>query len=95
MKPVEINEWDTAEVLTTPSRITAYLEAVLEENDPALIASALGDIARAKGMTKLSRETGLSREGLYQALSKEGNPEFATVLKVLHAFGLRLHAKPV
>jgi probable addiction module antidote protein len=94
MTQIKISEWDTAEVLTTPERIAAYLEAVLEENDPALIADALGVIARAKGMTKLSRETGLTREGLYQALSKDGNPEFATVLKVINAFGLRLHATP-
>jgi len=94
MTQIKISEWDTAEVLTTPERIAAYLEAVLEENDPALIADALGVIARAKGMTKLSRETGLTREGLYQALSKDGNPEFATVLKVVNAFGLRLHATP-
>ena len=92
MAPVKISEWDAAEVLTTPERIAAYLEAALEENDPAVIADALGAVARAKGMTKLSRETGLTREGLYQALSKNGNPEFATVLKVFHAFGLRLHA---
>ncbi len=95
MTPVKISEWDSAQALTTPERIAAYLEVVLEENDPALIAAALGDIARAKGMTKLARETGLTREGLYQALSKDGNPEFVTVLKVLHAFGLRLHASPV
>ena len=72
--------------------MAGYLEACLEENDPALIAHALGVIARAKGMTQLARDTGLTREGLYRALSREGNPEFATVLKVFNALGLRLHA---
>jgi probable addiction module antidote protein len=64
----------------------------LEEGDPALIVAALGDITRAKGIAQIARETGLGRESLYKALSPEGNPEFATVLKVFRAFGLRLHA---
>ena len=68
------------------------LEAALEEGDPALVAAALGDIARARGMAQIARETGLGRESLYKALSPEGNPEFATVLKVVHALGLRLRA---
>jgi len=66
--------------------------AALEEDDPALVAAALGDIARAKGMGELAKQTGLGRESLYKALSPEGNPELATVLKVLKALGLRLHA---
>jgi probable addiction module antidote protein len=74
--------------------MAAYLEAALEENDPSLIAAALGDIARAKGMTQISKETGLGRESLYKALSPEGNPEFATILKVVSALGLSLHAVP-
>ena len=72
--------------------MAAYLEAAIEDGDPALVAAALGDIARSSGMTQIARETGLGRESLYKALSKEGNPEFATVLKVLQALGLRLHA---
>jgi len=72
-----------------------YLEACLEEagDDAAFIAAALGDIARAKGMTQLARATGLGRESLYKALSGEGNPSFATILKVLHALGLKLRAE--
>jgi len=85
--------WDAAEHLETEEDMAAYLEAALEEGDASLVAAALGDIARAKGMTAIARETGLGRESLYKALSPEGNPEFATVLKVVRALGLRLHAK--
>jgi probable addiction module antidote protein len=74
--------------------MAAYLEAALEEGDPALVAAALGDIARAKGMTQVARDTGLGRESLYKALSASGNPEFATVMKVIAALGLKLHAAP-
>jgi probable addiction module antidote protein len=72
--------------------MVAYLEAALEDGDPALIAAVLGDIARAKGMTHIARESGLGRESLYKALSPDGNPELATILKVVKALGLRLHA---
>ncbi|HPD56674.1 MAG TPA: putative addiction module antidote protein [Smithellaceae bacterium] len=92
MKKHKIKNWDAAEHLKTKADIAAYLEAALEENDPALIAAALGDIARAKGMTHLANETGLGRESLYKALSPEGNPEFSTILKVVNALGLKLHA---
>ncbi len=84
--------WDPAEYLETEEDMAAYLEAALEEGDAALIAAALGDIARAKGMTQIARETGLGRESLYKALSPEGNPEFTTILKVINALGLKLHA---
>ena len=84
--------WDAAEHLKTEDDMAAYLEAALEDGDPALIAAALGDIARAKGMSEIARETGLGRESLYKALSPDGNPEFSTVLKVVRALGLRLHA---
>lgn len=87
--------WDATEHLETEEDMAIYLEAALEENDPALVAAALGDIARAKGMTQIAREAGLGRESLYKALSPEGNPELATVLKVLKALGLRLHAATV
>lgn len=85
--------WDAAEYLESEAEMAAYLEAALEEGDAALFAAALGDVARAKGMTQIARETGLGRESLYKALSPEGNPEFATVLKVLRSLGLKLHAK--
>jgi probable addiction module antidote protein len=88
------NPWDPAEHLATEADMALYLEAALEEGDPALIAAALGDIARAKGMTQLARDTGLGRESLYKALSASGNPEFATIMKVVTALGLRLHATP-
>jgi len=82
--------WDAASDLKTDEDIANYLEAVLEDGDPALVAAALGDIARAKGMSQVARDAGLGRESLYKALSADGNPEFATVLKVIHALGLKL-----
>lgn len=84
--------WDAAEHLNSEEEMAAYLEAALEEGEPALVAAALGDIARARGMTQLARETGLGRESLYKALSPNGNPEFSTILKVVNALGLKLHA---
>lgn len=89
MNPIETKPWDTAEFLQTEEAIVHYLEAVFEDGDPALIAVALGDVARAKGMS-VARKAGLGRESLYKALSAEGNPEFVTVLKVLRALGLKL-----
>jgi probable addiction module antidote protein len=86
--------WDPADHLKTEEDMVAYLEAALEEADPALIAAALGDIARAKGMTQVAKDAGLGRESLYKALSPAGNPEFATILKVVAALGLQLHAAP-
>jgi len=85
--------WDAAEHLDTEEDMASYLEAALEEGDASLVAAALGDIARAKGMTAIARDTGLGRESLYKALSPEGNPEFATILKVVRSLGLRLHAR--
>lgn len=84
--------WDPADHLKTEEDMAAYLEAALEEGDPALVAAALGDIARAKGMTQVAREAGLGRESLYKALSPNGNPEFATIMKVVSVLGLQLHA---
>ena len=89
---LKTTRWDSAEHLRTDEDIAAYLDAVLEENDPVLVTHALGVIARAKGMSQIARETGLGRESLYKALSSEGHPEFATVLKVIKALGLQLHA---
>ena len=79
-KKLKTRRWDAAEHLDTDEDMAAYLEAALEEGDPALIGAALGDIARAKGMTQIARDTGLGRESLYKALSPDGNPEFATIL---------------
>jgi probable addiction module antidote protein len=87
--------WDPAEHLETEQDIAAYLEAAFEEGDSSLIAAALGDIARATGMAQIARDAGLGRESLYKALSPEGNPEFATIMKVVNALGLKLHASPV
>jgi probable addiction module antidote protein len=88
--------YDAAEHLRTPEEMAAYLEATLEEakGDAALIAKALGDIARAKGMAQVARDAGLSRESLYKALSGERNPDFDTILRVVEALGLELHAGP-
>jgi len=87
--------YDVAEQLRTPDERAAYLDAWLNEapDDAAGIARALGDIARAKGMSSVAREAGLSRESLYKALSNKGNPSFATVLRVAKALGVRLHAE--
>ena len=87
--------YDVAEQLRTPEEMAAYLDAWLDEapDDAAGIARALGDIARAKGMTQVAKDAGLSRESLYRALSADGNPSFATVLKVARALGLKLHAE--
>ena len=85
--------WDAADHLVSAEDMALYLEAALDEGDASLVAAALGDIARAKGMTEIARSTGLGRESLYKALSPDGNPEFATVMKVVHAVGLSLHAK--
>ena len=92
MKREPTSRWDAAEHLENEEDMAAYLEAALEENDPTLIAAALGDIARAKGMSQIAKQTGLGRESLYKALSAEGNPEFATILKVIDALGLQLRA---
>ena len=92
MSKTRTKSWDATEHLKGDEEMAAYLEAALEDGDPALVAAALGDIARAKGMTEIAREAGLGRESLYKALSPGGNPELATILKVVRALGLRLHA---
>lgn len=95
MGMVRLRKWDSAEHLKTNEDIALYLDACLEEagDDAAFIAKALGNVARARGMTQLARDTGLGRESLYKALSGEGNPSFATILKVLRALGLHLHVE--
>ncbi len=89
--------YDVAEHLRTPDEMAAYLEACIEESrgDAAFIAKALGDIARAKGIAQVAKDAGLSRESLYKALSGERTPNFDTILKVLNALGIKLHATPV
>ena len=91
------SRYDVAEHLRTPEEMAAYLEACLEEanGDATFIAKALGDIARAKGMSQVARDAGLSRESLYKALSGERNPGFDTILKVVSALGMKLHAEAV
>jgi probable addiction module antidote protein len=91
------SKYDIAEHLRTPEEMVAYLEACFEgaQGDAAFIAKALGDIARAKGMSQVAREAGLSRESLYKALSGERSPGFDTILKVMRALGLKLHAEAV
>ncbi len=95
MKKTVTTRYDVAEHLRTPEEMAAYLEACLEEadGDAAFIAKALGDIARAKGMSQVARDAGLSRESLYKALSGERSPDFDTILKVIGALGLKLHAE--
>jgi probable addiction module antidote protein len=90
--PEKFSSYDTADYLKSPADIRAYLEACMEEagDDPVYIAVALGNVARAHGMVQLAKETGLTREGLYKALSADGNPSLGTVLKVLKALGLKL-----
>jgi len=86
----KLSRWDTAAHLRTEAELDAYLDACLEEGEPALIAHALGVIARARNMSQLARDTGLSREGLYKALSREGNPSFDTIMKAARGLGYRL-----
>jgi len=88
--PRKTKKWDAADSLKTKEDIAAYLDAVLEDGDHRLLKAALGDIARSTGMTELAAATGLGRANLYKALSPKGNPEFATVAKVIRALGLRL-----
>lgn len=93
-KRVAARTWDPARHLTTKADVVAYLEAALEDGDPTVVAAALGDVARVRGMSRVAKDSGLGRESLYKALSPGGNPEFATVLRVLNALGLRLRAVP-
>ena len=90
---LKTTRYDSAEYLRDEQDVAAYLDAALEDGDPALIRQALQVSARARGMTQIARDTGIARESLYKALSENGNPEFATVLKVVHALGLRLGAR--
>ncbi|MET3119765.1 addiction module antidote protein [Undibacterium sp. RTI2.2] len=89
---IKLTKWDVVEHLQTDQDMIGYFDACLADGDPALIAAALGDIAKARGMSQVSKDTGLSRENLYRALSGVGNPEFSTIIKVTKALGLTLHA---
>ena len=93
--PDKFSRWDSADYLKTEEDIDLYFELCLEEDpgDGSLVRRALGSIARARGMSQLARDTGLAREGLYKALSPDGNPEFATIMKVIKALGLKLGAQ--
>lgn len=96
---VRFSRYDAADTLESDEEMVAYLEAAIDEaqdaDDPGIIAVAVGDIARARGMMELSRQTGITREGLYKALSAGGNPSFGTILKVMKALGLKLTPKRV
>ena len=89
---IKTKRWDAAQHLDNDRDMIAYLEAALEDGESGVVAAALGDIARAKGMTKVARQAGLGRESLYKALSADGNPELETVLRVVRALGIELHA---
>ena len=91
----ETQPWDVVDHLETQEDMAAYLDAALEDGDMGVILAALGDIARAKGMSQIATDAGLGRESLYKALTTTGNPEFATVLKVMRALGLQLHVHTV
>lgn len=94
---IKTTRWDVQDALQTPEDCVAFIEAAIEEtgDDPGFITKALGEVARSRGMAQTARASGISREGLYKALSAEGNPSFATVLKVLSALGLRMHVEQV
>lgn len=97
MAKTETRPYDAALYLKTDEECALYLDAVIQDSpeDEKLIAAALGDIARARGMMGVARESGLAREALYRSLSETGNPSFSTVLKVMHALGLQLHVSPL
>lgn len=91
---IETNKWDIVNHLDSDEKIALFLEAVFEDGDPAMIAGAIGEVARARGMSQVAKDAGLSRENLYRALSEGGNPEFATILKVIRAIGYDLTVVP-
>ncbi|MBV8620481.1 MAG: putative addiction module antidote protein [Curvibacter sp.] len=95
IKLSELSEFDAAEHLRTDEDIAAYLTLVLEDNDPGLLAAALGDIARARGMSQVAKDSGITREALYKALRPGSQPRFDTVSRVCAALGVRLVAQPV
>jgi probable addiction module antidote protein len=92
--PLKTTRWDASEFLDSDEAIAAYLNAAFEDGDPGFIAASIGHVAKAKGMSQIARETGLSRESLYRALSDEGNPELSTMTKVMQALGMRIQIAP-
>jgi len=90
MKKIKVAAWDSAEVLDTPEAIEEYLAAAFETEDPVFIAKALGVVARARNMSKLARNTGMTRAALYRAFNGETSPEFATIMKIMHALGISI-----
>ena len=92
---VEVNRWDVGDYLGSEETIAAYLNAVVEEDDPALLQAALGDIAKARGMSDIAKCTGVGRESLYKSLSSSGNPSFQTIAKVIASLGLKMEFVPV
>ena len=94
IKKIKTYPWDISEHLRTEDEIAAYLSAVLEEGDTALFIAAVGDIAKARGMTEIARKAGVSRSSLYHSLSGRGNPEFATMMSVINSLGVKLTAAP-
>jgi probable addiction module antidote protein len=91
---IRTTRWDVTQHLDTDEKMALFLEAVFEEGDPATIAAAIGEVARARGMSQIAKDAGLSRENLYRALSGDGNPEFGTVMKVIKAMGFDLKIAP-
>ncbi|MEQ5401732.1 MULTISPECIES: addiction module antidote protein [unclassified Providencia] len=91
----KLKEVDIAEYLNSEEEIQMYLNEILEEGDPSLVLAALGDIAKARNMSQLAKEVGMSREGLYKALSGQGNPTFMTIIKIVNSLGLKLQFKSI
>lgn len=93
--PIRTTKWDVSAYLKNDEAIAAYLDAAFEDGDPGLIAAAIGDVAKAKGgMSKVAKEIGATREGLYRSLSKDGNPELSTLTKAMKAIGMRITVAP-
>lgn len=92
--PIKTTRWSTADLLTTPEEIAAYLEAAFEDGDPKVIAHALGNVARARGISQMAKDTGVTRSGLYKALDADGDPRLTTFLGVIKSLGLTLSVHP-
>ncbi|MEF2735689.1 addiction module antidote protein [Bifidobacterium pseudolongum] len=92
---VEVRQFEASEFLDDEETIIAYLDAAAQSGDPVLMQTALGDVAKARGMTQIAKETGVGRESLYKSLAAGGNPSFATIMKVVHALGGRIKIEPL
>lgn len=91
---MELHDWDMAENINTKEEVFAYLEAAIEENDIETLLDVIGAIAKSNGMAKIAKEVGLNRESLYKSLSRDGNPSFSTIIKVLDVLGYKLQVLP-